>query len=151
MSKGWFTLPGVLFVSAAGLCAVGPLKQTHSGACAAADVALLDYSEPGSAFGAVVIAPVKRAGRVLMPQGSTISGTVTARQAVGLGLLNERASLSIDFHDYSLPDRQPFSAPARLKGIDNAHEEVMADGRIQGVLAADSLQEITGGVWTRPS
>jgi LssY C-terminus len=121
-----------------------------------AHVRLLDplssvHSNPGTPFRAVVIAPVTRQGRILMPPGTVLSGQVTSRKAVGLGLINERASLTLSFEDYLLPDGRQFPLQARLKQIENGREFVRPDGQIRGVLAADSPQEVLGGIWTRPT
>ncbi len=105
----------------------------------------------GSTFETVVIAPYQVAGRVLIPSGSIISGTVTNRKAVGLGLLNERASLSLQFETYLLPDGRRLPLQARLKHVENGRESVGESGVIQGVLAADSLQQMTAGIWIRPT
>ncbi len=108
-------------------------------------------SKPGSAFQAVVIAPFKHAGRVVMPQGTIVFGTVTSRKSVGLGFIHERASLGIAFEEYAFTEGQRFPFVARLKSIENGREEVTPEGSIKGVLAANSPQQVIGGVWTRPT
>jgi hypothetical protein len=108
-------------------------------------------STRGSEFQAVVIAPFKQSGRVLMPQGTIVSGTITSRKSVGLGIVHERAGLGIEFQEYALPDGRRFPLRARLRSIDNGREEVTPQGEIRGVLAANSPQQVIGGVWTRPT
>jgi LssY C-terminus len=108
-------------------------------------------SKPGSEFHAVVIAPLNHSGRVLMPQGTIVSGTITSRKSVGLGLVRERATLGIEFREYALPDGSRFPLQARLRHVENGRESVTSDGQIKGVLAADSPQAIVGGIWTRPT
>ena len=108
-------------------------------------------SRCGSEFQAVVIAPFQRLGRVLMPQGTVVSGKVTSRKSVGMGFVHERASLRIVFREYAFADGRRFPLQARLKSIENGREEVTTHGEIRGVLAANSPQQVIGGLWTRPT
>jgi LssY C-terminus len=108
-------------------------------------------SKPGFEFSAVVIAPLNRSGRVLMPPGTKVYGTVTGTKAVGLGLARERASIGLEFREYALPDGRRFPLQAQLKSVENGRETITKDGQIQGVLAADSPQQFLAGVWTRPT
>jgi hypothetical protein len=98
-----------------------------------------------------VIAPFQSSGVLFMPQGTIISGTVTARKSVGLGFVRERATLDILFRDYTLPDGRRFALHARLKHIENGREDVTPEGNIRGVLAANGPQQLIGGIWTRPT
>jgi hypothetical protein len=110
-----------------------------------------ETSAPGSEFQSVVIAPYERDGRVLLPSGTILLGSILRRKSVGLGVLHERASLSLEFREYELPDGSRFPIEARVEQIENAREHVTSLGRIVGVLAADSPQSVLGGVWTHPS
>ena len=107
-------------------------------------------SKPGSPFQAVVISDYQRDGRVLIPQGSLIYGTVRRVTKVGLGFLHERARLSLDFHGYQTPDGQRFPLSANLISIDNAREKVLPDGQIRGVLAAQNPNGLLNGFWYNP-
>ena len=113
---------------------------------------LTSYSSPpGSHFRCVVIRPFEVNGRVLIPEGSIVFGTVSKEQHVGLGLIHERAALALRFEEYETPDgrRLPFSAT--LASIDNAREQVSPIGRIKGVLAANNPGNLLNGFWSRPS
>jgi hypothetical protein len=107
-------------------------------------------SNPGSQFQSVVIAPYESGGRILMPPGTLVFGTVRRTTAVGLGLIHERASLEIEFREYQLPNGRKLPFTAELRHVDNARETVTKEGRIQGILAASSPQSLVRGVWHRP-
>jgi hypothetical protein len=106
---------------------------------------------PGASFGSVVTAPVLVDGRLVIPAGAIIHGTVTRSVAVGIGLIHERATLNIDFNEYELADGERFPLRARLTSIDNARESVTAGGQIKGILAASNPQSLVFGLWMRPS
>ncbi len=108
-------------------------------------------SRPGSPFHAVVISDYERDGRVLIPRGSLIYGTVRRVTAVGLGFLHERARLTLNFREYQTPDGQHFPLSARLVSIDNAREKVLPDGQIRGVLAAQNPNGLLNGFWYNPA
>jgi hypothetical protein len=107
-------------------------------------------SAAGSEFQAVVIAPYVRQGRVVVPQGTIVFGTVKKARNVGLGLFRERASIDLTFHHYELPDGRRFPIRATLLNIDNARETVSRKGSVNGILAANNPQSLIQGVWHRP-
>ena len=107
-------------------------------------------SHPGSRFQSVVIAPYELDGRIFLPPGALVYGTVRRARAVGLGLIHERAWLEIEFREYQLPDGRRFPLAGQLLQIDNARETVAKDGRIKGILAASSPQSFVRGIWRRP-
>jgi hypothetical protein len=108
-------------------------------------------SVPGSGFRSVVIAPFEVGGRVLLPPGTLVHGTVRRAIGIGIGLAHERAALELDFREYELPDGQRFPLSARLRSIDNAREAVTKKGQIRGILAASSPQTFWHGLWYRPN
>jgi hypothetical protein len=105
----------------------------------------------GTPFQAVVTAPVSVEGRLMLPAGTVIHGTVQRAVGIGIGLVHERAALDLDFREYELPDGRRFSLGARLASIDNARESVMRDGQIKGILAASNPQSLITGLWMRPT
>lgn len=107
-------------------------------------------SHPGFRFQSVVIAPYELGGRIVLPPGTLVHGTVRRARAVGLGLIHERAWLEIEFREYQLPDGRRFPLSGQLVHLDNARETVVKDGRIKGILAASSPQNFARGVWHRP-
>ncbi|HEX4228685.1 MAG TPA: LssY C-terminal domain-containing protein [Bryobacteraceae bacterium] len=108
-------------------------------------------SHAGTRFRCVVISPYEVDGRVLIPQGSIIFGTVRRAQSVRLGLLRERAGLDLDFSRYQTPDGAIFPLSAKVASIDNARELVGRNGHIKGVLAATNPEEVLNGIWDKPA
>jgi hypothetical protein len=96
-------------------------------------------SRPGSLVEAVLIAPVKADGATILPAGSTLSGEVTAVRRVGLGLIHETSSLSLNFSSITVPSGEKLPASTRLVAVDNARELVMQDGEIREVRSTASL------------
>lgn len=98
----------------------------------------------------VVIRPVDRDGRTVLPAGSVVRGRVARVEAVGMGIRRERARLEVSFTEWEKPGGDRGSMRARLTGLDNAREEVDGQGRIRGILAARNPMGLTRGVWFRP-
>ena len=68
------------------------------------DTLLTSYGSPaGTEFTATAISPLETEGRLIIPQGSLVHGTVTRASAVGFGLIHERATLELAFHDTNSP------------------------------------------------
>jgi hypothetical protein len=112
---------------------------------------LTSYGSPaGTQFTAIAISALENGGRVIIPPGSLIRGTVTRASAVGFGLIHERATLELAFHEYELAGGERYALRARLDFIENAREQVDSRGRIKGVLAASSPQGLLRGIWYRP-
>jgi len=108
-------------------------------------------SRPGSRFQCVVISPFEVNGEILIPEGSIVYGTVRRALSVHLGFGRERAAMELSFSEYETPDGLRFPLRAKLVSIDNAREEVNANGRIKGILAAANPDEVLNGIWGRPS
>lgn len=108
-------------------------------------------SKPGTPFTAVAISPYEVEGRVLIPAGSRIYGSVQEAKRVGFGVIHERASLRLKFDRYQTPDGDEFPLDAKLLSVDNAREQVKPDGTIQGILAARNPNGLINGFWYRPN
>ena len=108
-------------------------------------------SRPGSPFKCVVISPFKIDGQILIPARSVVYGRVRRALPIHLGLVRERAELDLDFLEYVTPDGKRFPLAAQLVSIDNAREEVVANSRIKGVLAAANPDEVLNGIWEKPT
>ena len=106
---------------------------------------------PGAPFQSVITAPVNVEGRLVLPAGTVVHGSVRRAVGVGIGLVHERATLDLDFNEYELADGRRFPLRARLTSIDNARESVTREGQIKGILAASNPQSFVTGVWTRPT
>jgi LssY C-terminus len=100
-------------------------------------------SRPGSPVSAVLIAPVAITGGGVLPAGSILSGEVSSVQRIGLGVVRERASLTLDFHSLALPGMAPGSIAepvfTRMAAVDTGREEVTPTGSIRETRATSSL------------
>ncbi|MBL0160652.1 MAG: LssY C-terminal domain-containing protein [Bryobacterales bacterium] len=108
-------------------------------------------TKAGTEFSAIVISPLESYGEVLMPPGTRIWGRVQKASAIGYGIRRERASLDLEFREYELADGRRYPLEAALHTVSNAREEVTRDGRVRGILAADSPYGLLSSVWLRPS
>src|SRR5271155_5833390 len=75
-------------------------------------------SKAGMAVRAVLIAPVSSGDDMLIPAGSTLSGTVSKVNRVGYGIVHETASLGLDFDHVTLPDGSTMAVSTRLRQVD---------------------------------
>jgi hypothetical protein len=89
--------------------------------------------------------------RVVIPQRATVHGHIARVTSVGLGLRHERARLDLVFDDFVAADGRRFPLYARLSAVDNAREQVTAQGAVRGVIAASQPNELIFGVWLSPS
>jgi hypothetical protein len=76
---------------------------------------------------AVLIQPVADSNRIILPAGLVLHGVV--KEAVPIKTPQDRAALTLEFTN-------PIAA--KVAGVDNARESV-ADGRIVGILASETL------------
>jgi len=90
-------------------------------------------SHRGDAVTATVIAPVTLGGRIVIPQGSTLNGSVETVEPVGLGL--KRLTAAIKFHFDTLHSGFGEAAPlsARVFQIETAREHVDHTGVVRGI------------------
>jgi len=96
-------------------------------------------SHRGDPIEATIIAPLSVRGRILVPQGSKLFGSVTSATAIGLGLKHSIASIRYGFHALLLPDRAAIPVNARLIEIDTAKEHVDDLGTVYGIHPIVSL------------
>jgi hypothetical protein len=87
----------------------------------------------------VLIAPVVIGGETLLPEGSTLEGTVKSKRRVGFGFVHETAGLDLEFHRVTLPEGESFPISVRLEDVDNSREWVDHEGRIHGLRTTSSL------------
>lgn len=95
------------------------------------------HSRHGDAVEAMITTPVCVDGAPLAQ--STLEGVVKRVHSVGLGLLHETASLTIDLQTLRLAGGELYPIEARLTSIDNARERVDRHGVIHGIRATDSI------------
>jgi LssY-like putative type I secretion system component LssY len=84
-------------------------------------------SRPGEKVGAMLIAPVEMAGRLVLPAGNPIRGTVKDVKKQG-----GRASLSLDFSELVDADGAALPMDTRITSIEDSRETVTEEGRIVG-------------------
>jgi len=105
----------------------------------------------GDPFECVVLSSWVQNDRVVIPQGATVHGHIGRVTSVGLGLRHERARLDLVFEDFVAADGQTFPLYAKLSAVDNAREQVTAQGTVRGVIAAGQPDQLIFGVWSSPS
>lgn len=93
----------------------------------------------GNPVEGVIIAPVLEEGRILIPMGSRISGTVVSATRVGLGLVHETARLTVAFNQLTLPDGSIVPLATQITGVDNARETVDKRGRVDGIRSTGTI------------
>jgi hypothetical protein len=96
-------------------------------------------SKAGSPVSAVLIAPVRVGGELLLPAGSILTGTVKSVRRVGLGIVHEAAGMSLDFTEIILPDDETLPLAARVVAVDNGRERVEKNGEIGGMRMTSSV------------
>jgi LssY C-terminus len=107
------------------------------------------HAKPGYVFRAVLIAPVRKDGRELLPAGLEVKGHVAAAKRVGLGLIRERSRLRLQFDSLLLPGGTSITLEGTVVEVENAREKLLGDGTIVGIRATDSYgHRATGMVST---
>jgi hypothetical protein len=96
-------------------------------------------SKIGSPVSAVLIAPVRVGGELLLPAGSILTGKVRSIRRVGLGVLHETAAMSLEFTEIILPDDETLPIGARVIAVDNGRERVEKSGEIGGMRMTSSV------------
>lgn len=93
-------------------------------------------SAKGDPAAAVLIAPVVRGGRIVLPAGSELGGHVSQAQRLGLGFRHLTARLGFEFDSLRLPDGRRLTLRARLSAVDTGKESVDGAGRACGITPA---------------
>ncbi len=96
-------------------------------------------SHRGDPIEGTIIAPVSVHGRILVPQGSRLLGSITSATAIGLGLKHTTAALAYGFHALLIPGRAAIPVNTRLVDVDTAKEHVDALGTVRGIHPIVSL------------
>ena len=87
----------------------------------------------------VIVAPVFDRGRIVIPMGARVTGTVVSATRVGLGLIHESARLTIRFEKLILPDGAVVSLATQMTEVDNARESVDSHGRVVGIRSTGTI------------
>ncbi len=104
------------------------------------------YSTPaGTKITGVLISPVNEGGRILIPLGTTVQGSVVRVRKVGLGLAHETAEIELRFDQLVLSGREPIPIKVRITSVENARESINKRGGIQGIRATSTLSQRASG------
>ncbi len=90
-------------------------------------------AKAGDILKAVSITPNVIDGKILVPEGSAIEGTVIQANTTGWGFTHETASLTIDWNRATLPDGRVLPITTRVFQVENAQEKTGSNGKIQGI------------------
>jgi hypothetical protein len=101
-------------------------------------------SQPGDPIEAMIIAPVSIQGRIVVPQGSRLLGSVANTTAIGFGLKHSTASIAYSFHILELPSGTRVPVKAQLVEVETSKEHVDDRGTVRGIHPIVSLSSI----WT---
>jgi LssY C-terminus len=101
-------------------------------------------SHRGDAIEATIIAPASVQGRILVPQGSKLLGSIATATAIGFGLKHSTASIAYSFNIIRLPSGAEVPVNAQLAEVETAKERVDNLGTVRGIHPIASLSS----VWT---
>ena len=74
-------------------------------------------------------------GRVLIPVGATVRGTID--KLIPSSSPTDRAKVRLKFNQLELPDQKAIQFSGHIAEVENARESVLDDGTIQGLLASE--------------
>ena len=100
----------------------------------------------GKQVSCLLIAPVSADGKVLLPMGVTLKGSVVAVRKVGLGFVHETAQIDLVLQTLVLSNGTSVPLPVQLTQVENARESVDKEGRIQGIRSTSTLSQRASGV-----
>jgi opacity protein-like surface antigen len=108
---------------------------------------LSSYStHAGMKITGVLISPVNEGGRILVPLGTTVEGSVVSVRKVGLGFAHETAEIELRFDHLVLSDHGSFPIEVRITGVENARESMNKKGQIQGIRSTSTLSNRAAGI-----
>jgi hypothetical protein len=96
-------------------------------------------AKEGDSVKAVLISPASINSKILMPQGSELSGIITKAHGVGWAVRHETAALTLAFNEARMQDGQMMPVHARLYQVENSREKVNNKGAIQGIRSTGTL------------
>ena len=120
-------------VSAEELPAATALEVRLSGATGS------HISHAGDSIEATIIAPVSIQGRIIVPQGSRLRGSVAHATAIGFGLKHSTASIAYAFHTLQLANGAAIPVNTQLVEVETAKERVDGLGTVHGIHPVASL------------
>ncbi len=108
------------------------------------------YSTPaGTKITGVLISPVDERGRILIPLGTTVHGSVIAVRKVGLGVTHETAEIGLSFNELVLLDHKSIPIQVRMTGRRKRTREHQQEGAHPGNPLHIHLSNRTSGIVER--
>jgi opacity protein-like surface antigen len=105
------------------------------------------YSTPaGTKITGVLISPVNEGGKILVPLGTTIEGSVVKVRRVGLGFAHETAEIELRFDHLVLSNHEPIPIQVRTTSVENARESINKKGHIQGIRSTSTMSNRASGI-----
>lgn len=105
------------------------------------------YSSPaGTKITGILISPVNDHGKILVPLGTTIQGSIVEVRKVGLGLAHETAEIELRFDHLLLADGTPVPLQVHITEVENARESINRKGCIQGIRSTSTLSSRASGI-----
>jgi opacity protein-like surface antigen len=105
------------------------------------------YSTPaGTKITGILVSPVSDGGRILVPLGTTVQGSVIRVRKVGLGFAHETAEIELRFDHLVLSDQQSVPVQVRITSVENARETINKKGGIQGIRSTSTLSNRASGI-----
>jgi hypothetical protein len=99
-------------------------------------------SHRGDPIEGTIIAPVSIRGKILIPQGSRLLGSIANASAIGFGVKHSTASLAYAFHTLRLPGGATIPVKTQLVEVETAKEEVDDRGTVHGIHPIVSVSSI---------
>ncbi|HTU50483.1 MAG TPA: LssY C-terminal domain-containing protein [Acidobacteriaceae bacterium] len=99
----------------------------------------------GKHVSCLLIAPVSVDGKILLPMGVTLKGSVVAIRKVGLGFVHETAQIDLVLQTLVLANGTSVPLRSQLTQVENARESVDKEGRIQGIRSTATLSQRASG------
>jgi hypothetical protein len=96
-------------------------------------------SHPGDKIDATIIAPASVGGRILIPDGSTVSGAIENVNRLGLGLKHATANIHYDFDTLRLRNGETILIKSEVIEVETAKERVDITGTVHGIHPIASL------------
>lgn len=103
-------------------------------------------TKAGTPITGVLVAPVNEGGKVVVPLGATVHGSVVSVRRVGLGFAHETAQIELRFDQLVLANHAPIPLQVRITSVENARESLNKEGRIQGIRSTSTLSNRTSGI-----
>ncbi len=99
----------------------------------------------GQQISCLLIAPVSEDGKVILPLGATLKGSVIAVRKVGLGFVHETAQIDLELDSLVLANGKSVLLASQVTEVENARESVDKKGRIQGIRSTSTLSHRASG------